>query len=189
MIGNLTASEQRLNAALDRIDDAISRTAEALSKPAAAPQTSGSLSDDEVLEALAAEQDELRKGYEGALARQAELQAQLDEMHKQLSAACAQAEALATANEALTQANRQLLSRADSGGAQADDIRAALEAELDALRSVRSAEIGRITGIIDALDRMIGTPRPQRHDADPHRQPAASNGVEQVQHAQESERG
>ena len=60
----------------------------------------------------------------------------------------------------LTKANdlpvHVLLSKADSGGIGADEERAALEAEIEALRAARDAEIGQVGDILQALDGLLG---------------------------------
>ena len=70
-----------------------------------------------------------------------------------LAAAGEEAARLAMANEALAEANRRLIG---PPGPEPDEIRRALEAEVDALRQARVAEIGQIGDIVDTLDRMIG---------------------------------
>lgn len=131
MMGDLTVSEKRLIAALDRIDRSIERAASGLRAVAdAGVQPQG---------------DEL-----------AGLQVRLDEMHEKLGRMGAQAARLAAANEGLSQANRLLLSKADSGGIGADEERAALEAEIEALRAARDAEIGQVGDILQALDGLLG---------------------------------
>lgn len=151
MIGNLTTSEKRLLAALDRIDTSIERAAKDLRNGAAAdaePRTQSAAPDGEAA-ALAEENRRLAEELASAGLRNAALEAEL-------ATAAAQLAELSAANEALAQANHQLLLRADSGSAGADEARAALEAENAALRLAREAEINRIGAIVAALDEMLG---------------------------------
>lgn len=133
MMGDLTVSEKRLIAALDRIDRSIERAVSGL---------------------RAAQED--RGGSQQQGDELAGLQVRLDEMHEKLGRMGAQAARLAAANEGLSQANRLLLSKADSGGIGADEERAALEAEIEALRAARDAEIGQVGDILQALDGLLG---------------------------------
>lgn len=135
MMGDLTVSEKRLIAALDRIDRSIERAASGLRA---------------VADADAGAQSQPQDGD------MAGLQVRLDEMHEKLGRMGAQAARLAAANEGLSQANRLLLSKADSGGIGADEERAALEAEIEALRAARDAEIGQVGDILQALDGLLG---------------------------------
>ena len=136
MRNDLNVSEKRLIAALDRIDAALDqmgpRQGTALDAP---PQ-----------DAVVA----------GEATRIADLQAQVSELQRQLSEAGQQAVRMAAANDALGRANRKLL---DAGGSiSGDDASAALQAEIDALRAARGAEISQMGEIVDALDRMLDTP-------------------------------
>lgn len=139
MRNDLNASEKRLFAALDRIDAYLDR---AVQGPAAAGD--GTAMD------VASEQR-----HAAALA---DLQARLDEAQRQLTAAGRQAVAMSAANDVLAKANRKLLDAA--GSLSGDDARAALQAEIDALRAARGAEISQLGEIVEALDRMLDTPAP-----------------------------
>lgn len=157
MIGNLTTSEKRFLAALDRIDTSIERAAKDLRESAAAQaapaeasaggEGTGASPDREaaLLETNRRLADEL-----------AAAQSRIAMLENELAQAGAQVVELAAANEALAQANHTLLARADSGGADEDGIRAALEAENEALRMARAAEMARIGAIVTALDDLLG---------------------------------
>lgn len=140
MRNDLNASEKRLFAALDRIDAYLDRAAQG---PAAAAGTG------------AGKDAATEQRHAAALA---ELQTRLDEAQRQLTAAGRQAVAMSAANEVLAKANRKLLDAA--GSLTGDDARAALQAEIDALRVARGAEITQLGEIVEALDRMLDTPAP-----------------------------
>ncbi len=141
MRNDLNASEKRLFAALDRIDAYLDRAAQG---PAPAAAGDGTAVD------VASEQR-----HAAALA---DLQARLDEAQRQLTAAGRQAVAMSAANDVLAKANRKLLDAA--GSISGDDACAALQAEIDALRAARGAEISQLGEIVEALDRMLDTPAP-----------------------------
>lgn len=172
MMGDLTVSENRLIAALDRIDYTIERAAERLSaadataatvsavtEPVAAGDAPSDIGPDpDLLAELQQLRDEnVRLAQALAQAESAHMQAQarLDTLAERLNHQGQEAARLVATNEALSNANRNLLSRADSGGASADDARAALEAELDALHSARAAEIAQFSEVLDALETLL----------------------------------
>lgn len=187
MMEDLTVSENRLIAALDRIDYSIERAAERLRQadraapiPAtgaqteiaapSAPQDAGPRAEPDAallaeLQDLRAENarltDALAKAEAAADSAQAAAQAELEAMAERLSQQGQEAARLSAAVETLSNANRNLLSRADSGGASADEVRAVLQAELDALRSARAAEISQFSEVLDRLESMLAeTGRP-----------------------------
>ena len=106
------------------------------------------------------------------------MQIRLTEAHERLASAGEQAGRLAAANDGLARANRALIDAAGNGWGQAGDdaARAALEAEVEALRAARAAEVAQMSEILDALDRMLGvTTTPRSHSTDartPRRSPA-----------------
>lgn len=165
MMGDLTVSEKRLIAALDRIDYTIERAAAGLRGATVGAADNGA---DPATQAenqrLVAELSSAQERQEAAMHA---LEARLAQANARLDEAGQQAARLAAANEALTQANRQLLSKADSGGADAADIRTTLEAEIEALRAARAAEIAQMGDIIESLDRLVDTPAPRRTPAKP----------------------
>lgn len=151
MMGDLTASEKRLIAALDRIDYSIERAAEGLrrAETAPAPDPDGLSGENARLEAeLAA----LRADRSSALSAHEDRLAQLS---ARVLVAEDSAARLAAANEALARSNRELMERLETGGPAGDDIRRALEAELDALRAARAAEVAQMDELVETLDRML----------------------------------
>ncbi|TWI29456.1 hypothetical protein [Paracoccus sulfuroxidans] len=156
MRNDLNASEKRLFAALERIDAYLDRRAQGTD--AAATDTEGSAPGTE----SEAREDARRLAHRLAVTEQrhasamAELETRLEEAQRQLTEAGRQAVAMSAANETLAKANRKLL---DAGGSiSGDDASAALQAEIDALRAARGAEISQMGEIVDALDRMLDTP-------------------------------
>lgn len=156
MNADLTASEKRLIAALDRIDQFIDRAGAARQAPPDAADAAAAEAEEEA-QRLATELAALRDSHAAALAElEARLAASEDALshaNDRLAAAGEEAARLAMANEALAEANRRLIG---PPGPEPDEIRRALEAEVDALRQARAAEIGQIGDIVDTLDRMIG---------------------------------
>lgn len=157
MNADLTASEKRLIAALDRIDQFIDRAGAARQAPPDAAADAAAAEAEEEAQRLATELAALRDSHAAALAEfEARLAASEDALshaNDRLAAAGEEAARLAMANEALAEANRRLIG---PPGPEPDEIRRALEAEVDALRQARAAEIGQIGDIVDTLDRMIG---------------------------------
>ncbi|MDT1061802.1 hypothetical protein RM190_08035 [Paracoccus sp. CPCC 101403] len=143
MKDDLNASEKRLIAALDRLDSFIDRMADRAAAPG--PDSGQDAPDPD----LAARFDE-----------QAEELTQLEERlaatNERLDSAGEEIARLAAANEALVSANRALI--AAQPASARDDIRDALQAELDSLRAARAAEIGQMSDIAGTLDRMLGAP-------------------------------
>lgn len=159
MTGDLTVSEKRLIAALDRIDYTIERAAASLRGTSPAPEGAADLASQAENQRLVAELAAAQERQEAALHV---LETRLAQAHARLDEAGQQAARLVAANEALTHANRQLLSKADSDGADGADIRAALEAEVEALRAARAAEIAQMGEIIESIDRLTLAPAPRR---------------------------
>ena len=144
-MSDITASERRLSAALDRIDHLLDLGPHPVAQTPV-PEP--------------ADQPDA-----GALA---DLQARLD-------AATDQAARLSEANEALIAANRDLLDAQATGGIGPDESRAALEAELAALRAARAAEMAQMSEIMTELERLlaeepapIDPPQPAPQAADNH---------------------
>ncbi|SCY12987.1 hypothetical protein [Paracoccus tibetensis] len=127
----ITASERRLSAALDRIDQLLET-----GSPAAARQ----------LAALTAERDALQAQLAAA---------QAEDMSARLQTLSEQAARLAAANEDLMAANRQLIEAQETGGIGADETREALEAEIEALRAARTAEMTQMGDIMAELERLL----------------------------------
>lgn len=162
MNNDLNASEKRLIAALDRLDGFIDRMAATGAGAGPAPegdirQDNRDISDD--LSALVDEQAE----------QLAELEARLVATDERLNVAGDEIARLAAANEALASANRELI--ASQPDSPADEVRRALQAEIDSLRAARVAEAGQMAEIADTLDRMLGE-APPRQQAEPAGAPA-----------------
>lgn len=152
MMGDLTASEKRMIAALDRIDYSIERAADGLRGAAGAPAPDPDT--DELRREntrLGAELGALQERQETALTA---LEDRLAQMSARLLVAEEKAVQLAVANEALIKANRELVSHAGEGPGD-DQIRLALEAEVEALRAARAAEVAQMDEIVETLDRML----------------------------------
>lgn len=148
MKNDLNASEKRLIAALDRINGFIDRMATAGPGQRRDANAEGP-SPDEDFAALCEEQAE----------QLAELEARLAATDDRLNAAGEEIARLAAANEALASANRALI--ASQPESSPGEIRHALEAELDSLRSTRDAERGQVSEIVDTLDRLLGMAQEQ----------------------------
>lgn len=165
---DLSAAERRLIAALDRLDDVVERAAHRMATmqtqaPAPRPATSASAqgTDAGLSPQIAALHDRQAATLEA-------MQARLAEAHERLAAAGGQAARLAAANDELAQANRALIEASASPEAWAERgeaaALAALQAEVEALRAAREAEVAQMGEILDALDRMLGvTTTPRSH--------------------------
>ncbi|RJL05681.1 hypothetical protein D3P06_06025 [Paracoccus aestuarii] len=90
----------------------------------------------------------------------------LDNLQARLDAATEQAARLSAANEDLIAANRDLLEAQQTGGIGPDEARAALEAELSALRAARAAEMTQMSEIMAELERLLAED-PPAIDAEP----------------------
>lgn len=137
-MSDITASERRLSAALDRMDQLLDA-----GRGASGPQA-------ERIAALERERDAALARADGAGAEPA-----LAELQARLDAATEEAAALSAANEALIAANRDLLEAQQTGGIGPDEARAALEAELSALRAARAAEMAQMSEIMAELERLL----------------------------------
>lgn len=153
-MSEIAASERRLSAALDRIDQ-ILETGRPRSAPADGADDPGLRDALEAAQSentrLKAEIAELRNGN-GAPAEPAP-----GDGEDRLVEASEQAARLAAANDELAASNRALI---ETAAAQADGdsvtaIREALEAEIEALRAARAAEISNLGDIIIELERLL----------------------------------
>ena len=155
-MSDIAASERRLSAALDRMDQLLDSSG--FSREGAGT----AISDPGVSEELAAvraentqlrsEIDELRRAERPAGDEISE-----DAVDERLADAGEQAARLAAANDELAAANQALI-EAVSGQGDADavtSIRQALEAEIEALRAARAAEISNLGDIIMELERLL----------------------------------
>lgn len=159
---DISRAERRLIAALDRLDHAVERGARRISQAAVMPPEPGAVAQDVASDAPVSAEIAALHGRQAATLEA--MQMRLAEAHERLASAGAQAARLAGANDELARANRALIDAASGDWASAgtDATRAALEAEIEALRAARAAEIAQMAEILDALDRMLGvttTPR------------------------------
>lgn len=159
---DISRAERRLIAALDRLDHAVERGARRIAQAAVMPPEPGAVAQDVASDAPVSAEIAALHGRQAATLEA--MQMRLAEAHERLASAGAQAARLAGANDELARANRALIDAASGDWASAgtDATRAALEAEIEALRAARAAEIAQMAEILDALDRMLGvttTPR------------------------------
>lgn len=167
----LSAAERRLIAALDRLDNAVEQAGRWMAEAIAAPPPRPPATADAE---ISAEVASLRERQAAMLAA---VQARLSEAHERMAVMGGEAARLAAANEDLAQANRALI-EATGGGpeswAENGEVAtfAALQAEVDALRAARAAEIAQMGEILDALDRMLGVTTVPRSHATDGRSPA-----------------
>lgn len=165
---DISRAERRLIAALDRLDHAVERGARRIAQAAVMPPERGAAAQDSASDAPVSAEIALLHNRQAATLEA--MQMRLAEAHERLASAGAQAARLAAANDELSRANRALIDAAsgDWAGQGTDATRAALEAEIEALRAARTAEIAQMAEILDALDRMLGvttTPRSYSTDA------------------------
>ncbi|WP_211242194.1 hypothetical protein [Paracoccus gahaiensis] len=143
-MSDITASERRLSAALDRLD----RLLETAPAPAADPGLIARLTEERDA-ALA------RAEATGPAPEEGSDSAVLTDLQVRLEAAIEQSARLSTANEELMTANRDLLDAQATGGIGPDETRAALEAEIAALRAARAAEMAQMSEIMTELERLL----------------------------------
>lgn len=153
-MSEIAASERRLSAALDRIDQILE-----MGRPRSAPADG------------TGDQD-LRAALDAAQSENTRLKAEIAELQKdkpasdepafengedRLVEAGEQAARLAAANDELAAANRSLVetAAAEADGDAVTAIREALEAEIEALRAARAAEISNLGDIIIELERLL----------------------------------
>jgi len=149
-MSDISASERRLSAALDRLDQLLDA-----SHPVHARDDSH-----QEIHALSEQLDQ-------AHARIAELQHaastpqaapvddRYDDLRAQLEAATGRSAELSAANDELAAANRNLIEAQETGGIGPDEIRDALEAEVNALRAARQAEVAQMGEIMAELERLL----------------------------------
>lgn len=147
-MSEISVSERRLSAALDRIDQLLetgpSRRAVASGDDSGLQQRL-----DEVL----AENNRLKADLSAAgNAAPADTGA---EEGGRLASAVEQAVRLAAANDDLASANRALIEAASGQGDMIEAASVALEAEIEALRAARAAEIAQLGDIMAELERLL----------------------------------
>ena len=150
MTNDVNASEKRLIAALERIDRAVDQALlRARAEPAA--QDDAAMRDEN--QRLSQELAALQAGQSESLNA---CHARLSEAHDRLVTLGQEAAQLAAANEALVAANRALTENLTP-----DAVQAALQAEIDSLRTTRAAEIAQMNDLIEMVDRMTAPPAPR----------------------------
>lgn len=152
MKDDLNASEKRLIAALDRIDRFIDHTA----RDRATSPVGAVSGDADLLAENRRLSDELAALHDNQAALMANFETRLAQANERLHAAGDEAARLSAANEALAQANRALVSAQPVPSDE--DLRTALEAEIESLRATRVAEIAQMGDIVETLDRVLGAP-------------------------------
>lgn len=174
-MSDINASERRLSAALDRLGQLL----DAAPRPAAAdPRQIEALT----LQLQEAEAQNARLNRELEMARQGTAQpdhgADLADLQARIEAASEQAARLAAANEDVVAANRSLIEAQDTGGIGVDEVRDALEAEIQALRAARAAEMAQMSEIMAELERLLAEDAPlaEQPAAEPAEVPAEIGG-------------
>lgn len=146
-MSEISVSERRLSAALDRIDQLLETGP---SRRAIAGGDDSGLQSrlDEVL----AENSRLK-----AKVSAADTAAPVDARGEdgRLASAVEQAVRLAAANDDLASANRALIEAASGQGDMIEAASVALEAEIEALRAARAAEIAQLGDIMAELERLL----------------------------------
>ncbi|MCF3974877.1 hypothetical protein [Paracoccus salsus] len=156
-MSDISVSERRLSAALDRIDHLLEV---GLRRPAAAATLQEEAEPASMLQARIADLESENTRLAGELGalrtdRGGPLEAALAEARARLTAAGQQAARLSAANDDLAAANRRLIEAASGVDAPEDAGRAALEAEIEALRAARAAEIAQMGDIMIELERLL----------------------------------
>lgn len=165
-MNDLSRSERRLIVALDRLDYTVERAGGDLTRlrtrPPVAPQPAAAAQQGS--QQLQTENRRLSDDVAALHDRQAAtldaMRERLAETQERLAGAGEHMARLAAANDGLSAANRDLIAAVGGSAPASDGIRAALEAEIESLRAARAAEIAQMGEILDALDRMLGTPAP-----------------------------
>lgn len=162
-MSELASFEQRLIAALDRIDYSLDMSA----RQGDAPATQDAADGDAQTTALRAENADLRKRLEEAVATLPDFSAAtmnatapkaeadaLSQTEARLSQAMRESARLAASNEQLIAANRALM-QAMTGDDKLDALRQALDAEAEALRAARAAEVAQMGDVLVALEQLL----------------------------------
>ncbi len=186
-MNDLSRSERRLIVALDRLDYTVERAGGDLtrlrSRPPVPPQPAAAAQQGS--QQLQTENRRLSDDVAALHDRQAAtldaMRERLAETQERLAGAGEHMARLAAANDGLSAANRDLIAAVGGSAPASDAIRAALEAEIESLRAARAAEIAQMGEILDALDRMLGTPAPTPRK--PAREPEGRDEAEVLQGA------
>ncbi|MBC9245724.1 hypothetical protein H4P12_03120 [Paracoccus sp. 11-3] len=159
-MSEISVSERRLSAALDRIDQLLE----------AGPSRHVVPSRDD-----GGDDSGLRSRLDEVLAENSRLKAELstaettapaaaDAEDGRLASAVEQAVRLAAANDDLASANRALIEAASGQGDMIEAASVALEAEIEALRAARAAEIAQLGDIMVELERLLADGRGAAED-------------------------
>lgn len=162
-MSDISVSERRLSAALDRIDQLLEAGTGHRRDAQASADTPDRAAFETRIEDLQSENARLAGELAALRAdRGGPLEAALAEARTRLTGASEQAARLSAANEELAEANRVLIEAASSEGGSEDASIAALEAEIEALRAARAAEIAQMGDIMQELERLLSEDD-QRH--------------------------
>ena len=155
-MSDISVSERRLSAALDRIDQLLEAGTGHRRDAQASADTPDRAAFETRIEDLQSENTRLAGELAALRAdRGGPLEAALAEARTRLTGASEQAARLSAANEELAEANRVLIEAASSEGGSEDASIAALEAEIEALRAARAAEIAQMGDIMQELERLL----------------------------------
>jgi len=170
MTANTKELEQRLSTALARLAGAVGALSAPMPKPAPTP------TDTADLDALRAQLAQERETNAGLVDRIADLRNRQDDtiagLEKRQAAADAtldqqgvELQRLRQSNVQLRETLRALREAAEAGVADAHGINKALQAELDALRATRMAEIAEMDEIIAEIDPLLDPQTAEVSDA------------------------
>lgn len=182
-MSELSFAERRLIAALDRLDYVVERAALRMAEHVqpTAPSTAVDGADG-AARAVPEMSAEIAALHDRQAATLEAMQTRLNEAHERLASTGDQAARLAAANDDLARANRALIHAAESAdGWAAGGDTAALEAEIEALRAARAAEVEQMGEILDALDRMLGVTTTPRSHSTGGRAATGRNGGERAE--------
>lgn len=145
-MSEISVSERRLSAALDRIDQLLE------AGPSRVP---GAVPDDLQLQSRLDEVLAENERLKARIAAQGSDATPADAGPERLASAVEQAARLAAANDDLASSNRALIEAASGEGDMIEAASVALEAEIEALRAARAAEIAQLGDIMGELERLL----------------------------------
>lgn len=144
---DISVSERRLSAALDRIDQLL--------EAGLTPRGARTGDDGAELQAALAENARLQDLLAAQKPATMPADDTLAEAAHRIAAATEQAARLAAANDDLAAANRILIEAAAGDSDRVEAVSVALEAEIEALRAARAAEIAQLGDIMAELERLM----------------------------------
>lgn len=160
---DISVSERRLSAALDRIDQLLE--AGLYRRPSDPAEADTDLQAQ--LDAVLSENTQLRRELDNSDATPpVSDDAALAEAARRIAATTEQAARLAAANDDLAAANRILIEAAAGQSDRVEAVSIALEAEIEALRAARAAEIAQLGDIMLELERLMAGENDARLVAD-----------------------